>query len=74
MFGFLVAVRTSSNKRDYAISLKMDNKVEHILVETILTGVGQQFTVNKKKFFNNLKDLLDYYHIQNIYSNYKLAR
>ena len=32
----------------------MDNKVEHILVETILTGVGQQFTVNKKKFFNNL--------------------
>ena len=52
----------------------MDNKVEHILVETILTGVGQQFTVNKKKFFNNLKDLLDYYHIQNIYSNYKLAR
>ena len=49
-------------------------EVEHILVETLLTGVGQQLTVNKQKFFSNIKDLIDFYHVQNIYSNYKLAR
>ena len=48
--------------------------MEHILVETLLTGVGQQLTVNKQKFFSNIKDLIDFYHVQNIYSNYKLAR
>ena len=48
--------------------------MEHFLVETILTGVGHKVTINKQRFFNNLKDLLDYYHIQNIYSSYKLAR
>ena len=49
-------------------------QVEHILVETLLTGVGQQVTVNKQKLFNSLKELLEYYHVQYIYSSYKLAR
>ena len=49
-------------------------QVEHILVETLRTGIGQQVTVNKQKLFNNLKDLLDYYHDQHIYSSYKLVR
>ena len=49
-------------------------QVEHILVESLLTGVGQQVTVNKEKYFCSLKDLLDFYHVQNIYHTYKLDR
>ena len=66
-------VRTSSNNHNYAISLKMNSRVEHILVESVLTNIGQQVTVNKQKYFSNLKDLLDFYHIENIYQNYKLC-
>ena len=66
-------VRTSSNNHNYAISLKMNNRVEHILVESVLTNIGQQVTVNNEKFFSNLKDLLDFYHIENIYQNHKLC-
>ena len=38
------------------------------MVESVLTGVGQQVTVNKEKYFSGMKDLLDFYH------TYKLDR
>ena len=66
-------VRPSSNNTNYAISLKMNNKVQHILVESILTNTGQQLTVNKLNYFSSLKDLLDFYHVESIYGHYKLS-
>ena len=66
-------VRPSSNNTNYAISLKMNNKVQHILVESLLTNTGQQLTVNKLNYFSSLKDLLDFYHVESIYGHYKLS-
>ena len=66
-------VRPSSNNTNYAISLKMNNKVQHILVEALLTNTGQQLTVNKLNYFCSLKDLLDFYHVESIYGHYKLS-
>ena len=43
-------------------------------MESVLSGVGQQVTVNKEKYFSGMKDLLDFYHVQNIYHTYKLDR
>ena len=33
-------VRPSSNNKNYAISMKMNNKVQHILIENLLTATG----------------------------------
>ena len=66
-------VRPSSNNINYAISLKMNNKVQHILVESLLTNTGQRVTVNKLNYFSSLKDLLDFYHVESIYGHYKLS-
>ena len=66
-------VRPSSNNTNYAISLKMNNRVQHILVESLLTNTGQQLTVNKLKYFSSLKDLLDFYHVESIYGHFKLS-
>ena len=66
-------VRPSSNNTNYAISLKMNNRVQHILVESLLTSTGQQLTVNKLNYFSSLKDLLDFYHMESIYGHYKLS-
>ena len=64
-------VRPSSNHLNYAISLKMNSKVQHILVQTALTGTGTALTVNRNQYFNTLKELLDFYHVQNIYGCHK---
>ena len=64
-------VRPSSNHLNYAISLKMNTKVQHILVQAALTGTGTALTVNRNQYFNTLKELLDFYHVQNIYGCHK---
>ena len=64
-------MRPSSNHLNYAISLKMNSKVRHILVQTALTGTGTALTVNRTQYFNTLKDLLDFYHVENIYGCHK---
>ena len=64
-------VRPSSNHLNYAISLKMNSRVQHILVQTTLTGTGTALTVNRTHYFNTLKDLLDFYHVENIYGCHK---
>merc|ERR1719369_1704891 len=68
-------VRPSSVPGSYAISIKIENKVQHILIDTVLTGTGYKVTLNTPdtKYFPNLKALLDNYHVEELYNNYKLG-
>ena len=66
-------MRPSSNHLNYAISLKMNSRVQHILVQTALTGTGTALTVNRNQYFNTLKELLDFYHVENIYGSHKVG-
>ena len=68
-------VRPSSVPGNYAISIKIEDKVQHILIDTVLTGTGYKVTLNPldSKYFPNLKALLDNYHMEELYSNYKLG-
>ena len=67
-------VRPSSQQENcYAISLKDKDSIQHILIETVLTGTGVQLTLSdKQKHFDSLKDLLDFYHVKKIFGLYTL--
>ena len=66
-------VRTSSNRNDFAISIKMNTFVMHILVKSIPTNYGTvQFTFNDQDYFSSLNELINIYHETEMYEGVRL--
>jgi len=65
-------VRTSSNRNDFAISIKMNTCVKHILVQSTLTDYGTVQFNFKEQDFSSLIELINFYHETDMFEGMRL--